>query len=123
MKRTLARLGWLPLIATGAVFVCVYVAWVAAYWQLGRRPMPSMDDPKFIGGAATAVYDVAGWVILASLVMWVVGMIAAAVMTLLPRTENRRSWTLQFVGGFSMIVLCLLFVRYSPGDACSWFLD
>lgn len=123
MKRQITWLGWLPIVSTGVVFTSVYIAWVAAYFQLGRRPMPSMDDPKFIGGPATAVYNAMGWIILISLATWIVGMGMNIVMSLLPRTENRGAWTLKFVGGFAMVALYLLFIRFSPGEAGSWFLD
>lgn len=64
MKHHKSWVGWFPLFSVGAVITSVYIAWFAAYAQLGRRPMPSMDDPRFIGGTSTAVYGVANWVML-----------------------------------------------------------
>ena len=123
MKHRLSWIGWLPLSAIGVVLMAVYVSWFVAYSQLGRRPMPSMDDPKFIGGMSTAVYNIVAWVILVSLVMWAVGMITNVVISLLPRTEERMNWILKAASGVAAIVLLFVMMRYSPGDACSWILD
>ena len=35
------------------------VNWVIASWQLGRPAQPYVDDPKYIGGVAEAVYTAA----------------------------------------------------------------
>ena len=123
MKHRLSWIGWLPLSAIGVVLMAVYVSWFVAYSQLGRRPMPSMDDPKFIGGMSTAVYNIVAWVILVSLVMWAVGMITNVVISLLPRTEERMNWILKAASGIAAIFLLFVMMRYSPGDACSWILD
>lgn len=123
MKYRLSWIGWIPLSAIGVVLMAVYVSWFVAYSQLGRRPMPSMDDPKFIGGMSTAVYNIVAWFILVSLVMWAVGMITNVVISLLPRTEERMNWILKAASGIVAIFLLFVMMRYSPGDACSWILD
>ena len=123
MKRRFAWIGWLPVSAIGVLLTAVYVAWLVAYSQLGRRPMPSMDDPKFIGGMSTGVYHVAAWFIQAALVVWVLGMVTSLVISFLPRTENRADWIFRTAGGLLAMIFLLAMVRYSPGDACSWILD
>lgn len=85
--------------------------------------MPSMDDPKFIGGMSTAVSNVVGWVILVSLVVWAAGMITNVVISLLPRTGKRMSWVFKAASGIAAIFILIVMVRYSPGDACNWILD
>ena len=123
MKHRFSWIGWVPPSAIGVVLAAVYVSWFAAYSQLGRRPMPSMDDPKFIGGMSTAIYNVVAWVILFSLVVWAVGMVANVVISFLPRTEKRMGWVIKTASGLAALAFLFVMVRYSPGDACSWILD
>jgi hypothetical protein len=123
MKHRLSWIGWLPPSAIGVVLMAVYASWFVAYSQLGRRPIPSMDDPKFIGGMSTVVYNIVAWVVLVSLIMWAVGMITNIVTSLLPRTEERMNWILKSAIGMASFFLLFVMMRYSPGDACSWILD
>ena len=123
MKHRLSWIGWVPLAAVGVILIAVYVSWFAAYYQLGRRPLPSMDDPKFIGGTSTAIYEIVAWVILVSLVLWALGMITNVVIAVLPRTEKRRPWLLGIAGGIVGLSVLVAMMRYSPGNACSWILD
>jgi hypothetical protein len=123
MNAKLSWIGWMPIGSLGAAVTAVYVAWFAAMSQLGRSPVPSMDDPKFIGGFATAVYHVMSWIVLLAVATWIVGMLATSIVSLLPRTEGRRGWIVKCAFGAMAIPLLFLIVRYSPGDACNWFLD
>jgi hypothetical protein len=72
---------------------------------------------------STAVYNIVGWVILVSLVVWAAGMITNVVISLLPRTEKRMSWILKAASGIAAISILFVMVRYSPGDACIWIID
>ena len=63
------------------------------------------------------------WIILAALVVWVIGMIATLVISLLPTTENRTSWMFKAASGLLAMIFLFVMVRYSPGDACNWILD
>ena len=123
MSTRISWIGWMPIGSLGAAVAAVYVAWFAAMTHLGRRPVPSIDDPKFIGGFSTSVYHVAAWVVLLAVAAWIIGMIATSIASLLPRTEKRGRWIVQFVCGALAIPLLFWIVRYSPGDACNWFLD
>jgi hypothetical protein len=98
MHKYTKLLGWMPVVAPAAVAVLVYFSWAVAFWQLGRRPAPSMDDPKYIGGLST---QVSSW----------------------PKITHRGWWWRQFALGFAAIVLLVFSARYSPGNAVSWFLD
>jgi hypothetical protein len=61
----------------------MYAAWVVAGWQLGRPAKPYVDDPKYIGGVAEAVYTAAMLFLLgpvpASPVLAVAGLLALGV--------------------------------------------
>jgi len=82
-----------------------------------------MDDPKDVGGFSAVVYDVMTWVVLASVVVWVAGMIANLVASFLPGTEQRKSWVIKAGCGLAGVLLLFVMLRQSPGDACTWFLD
>jgi hypothetical protein len=123
MHKYTKLLGWMPVVAPAAVAVLVYFSWAVAFWQLGRRPAPSMDDPKYIGGLSTQVSSWAWQGILVLLVLWALGMISVAVAGSLPKITHRGWWWRQFALGFAAIVLLVFSARYSPGNAVSWFLD
>jgi Na+/H+-translocating membrane pyrophosphatase len=123
MKHRYSWIGWVPAAAVGVVITAVYVSWFTAYSQLGRRPMPSADDPKFIGGWSTSVTNAMTWVILVSLVIWAIGMITNLVISILARTEDKTNWMFKTVSGMIALLLLLVLARFSPGDACVWIVD
>src|SRR5690606_30352962 len=54
---------WVPAASAALMLVAVYGSWAVAWAQLGRRPRPSMDDPRHIGGLATDVHTFSVWMI------------------------------------------------------------
>ena len=123
MKLASKIVGWAPLWAVLLIVAAVYGAWGTAFLQLGRRPLPSMDDPKYIGGIATQISSAAGILVLLLLVCWILTMCANAVLVVRPRVMDRRWWLVRCAYGLAAMLLLLLSVRHSPGEALTWFLD
>lgn len=101
--------------------VAVYCSWAVAYLQLGRRPQPSRDDPKGIGGLATDVYTLCVWVIGILAAIWAITLLLRLARAGSPEAERRRGRVPDFILGFTAIGLpfCLLFLH----DAIAWFID
>ncbi|PTY01658.1 hypothetical protein DB347_22740 [Opitutaceae bacterium EW11] len=123
MKLTTRILGWIPLGAVLLIVALVYGAWATAFVQLGRRPLPSMDDPKYIGGISTLISNASTILILVLLVCWILAMCANAVIAVHPRVTDKRWWLVRFAYGLIAMLLLLLSVRHSPGEALTWFID
>jgi hypothetical protein len=123
MTKKVSMLGWMPVALPAVILILVYFAWTVAFIQLGRRPLPSMDDPKYIGGVATQVYAVVSAAIVVLFFGWLFGTVSVAIVGLLPKTLDRWRWWLKVVLGLSTMVLLVGLTRFSPGGACEWFLD
>ena len=123
MKLTSRILGWTPLASVLLIVAAVYGAWAAAFIQLGRRPLPSMDDPKYIGGISTLVSNASSILVLVLLVCWILAMCANAVIAVHPRVTNKRWWLVRSAYGLTAMLLLLLSIRHSPGEALTWFID
>lgn len=85
--------------------------------------MPSMDDPKDIGGISSDVSDFVSLLILPLLVLWAVSILTVAGVGLLPKTTERKWWCWRLATGLAAMMVLLLSIRLSPGDALSWILD
>lgn len=123
MRRALSWVGWMPAVSPAVIVIAVYVAWYAAYAQLGRLPVASMDDPKYIGGMSTAVFKLMSWLILLAFGGWTAGFVTTLVGSLLPRTERRARWIAKASIGFAALAMVVLLARFSPGNAFAWILD
>jgi hypothetical protein len=62
---------WASSLQPAVVLSYLYVTWATAWWVLGHRPRPSLDDPKFISPVVDAPYEmfafslILGWMICA----------------------------------------------------------
>ena len=78
MLSKLKLVGWLPLLAPTSIVLLVYVAWSVAFLQLGRAPMVSADDPKFMGGISGVLNRISANLVVTMLVFWIFSIIGAA---------------------------------------------
>lgn len=101
--------------------IAIYCSWAVAYTQLGRRPRPSMDDPKYIGGFATDFSTFCVWLIYILAAIWVVAVILRLRSVASPEQEQRSGRFLDFILGAIAVGLpfSLLFLH----DAIAWFID
>lgn len=128
MIRKIRLLAWVPLASVVLMFAAVYASWAVAYGQLERRPRPSADDPKAIGGFSTDLYDFSAPLVSVLLITWAVTSLFAFAMGI--REMGMRSKTMQpgrwwfgFAAGVIPIFLLIVVVRHSPGEAMEWFFD
>lgn len=121
--KKISMLRWMPPVLPVLILAVVYGAWGVAFLQLGRRPIPSMDDPKYIGGLSTQFTDATSILILVLLVAWGFSLLASAIIGVLPRTTERGRRGMQFVLGVVSMALLLALIRFSPGGALAWFMD
>ena len=123
MKPAYKILGWTPPLAAVATLALVYTSWAVAYWQLGRRPRPSMDDPSDIGGLSTQVTNYVSSAVYVTLLLWAISMIAVLCVVLWPKSSERNWWLKRFGVGLVSMALLFLSMHHSPGNAVMWFLD
>ncbi len=109
-------IAWLyPLLLVGSL----YGTWLVAWYSLGHRPRPSLDDPKSIGPAVDVCYP------LFSLLL--VGFPAALLFGLFYQLlAAGRPWPLKTffalltIGIWSMTIV---FLRWDPWLVAEWYLD
>jgi hypothetical protein len=123
MTRMLPLLRWVPVASVALMIVAVYFSWVVAYWQLGRRPQPSWDDPKYIGGFSSDVHYYCWKFILVMLAIGAISSLLVMVMGSLPKTKQRGRWWLGLAAGLIAFGLLIPLARWSPASAIEWFLD
>jgi hypothetical protein len=125
MKGRDRLIAWAPMTSVALMLVAIYSSWAVAYAQLGRKPLPSSDDPRSIGGLSTDWYNFCLAFVFALLAVWFVTSILACVAADSPKSEQRSRWlvgitaSLMVVGPF--LLLFLMFT--SPGNAIGWFVD
>lgn len=95
MTKQISWIGWIPISSFGLIIISMYLNWIVASVQLGRRAVPSMDDPKAIGGFATSVYNATSWMIMLLVGVWILGLLISIVVALLPKVEERRNWIIK----------------------------
>lgn len=123
MTRLLPLLRWTPVASVALMLVAVYFSWVVAFWRLGRRPQPSWDDPKYIGGFSSDLHYACWKVILVLAATWAVSSLVVMLVGSLPKTKQRGGWWLGFAAGLVAFGLLIPLARFSPGSAVEWFLD
>ncbi|MGC4073018.1 MAG: hypothetical protein QM760_10940 [Nibricoccus sp.] len=120
MKKVIS---WTPVVSASAVLGVIYLVWLAACWQLGRRPVPMMDDPAYVGGLVDRVLGWTDNALIAFLFCYAAGTAFSAVVLCLPKTKDRKSWARNVAVALLCGVMLLILVEHSPASAVQWYLD
>ncbi len=108
-----------PLIAV----VLVYFCWLLGWILLGHRPRPSIDDPKYIGGAMDFVYNI-GLLLVVLLPPMSVGGLALAILCPIRSLRERRFGKLVITLANAFMFYCVWeLVKLDPGRVFEWFFD
>jgi hypothetical protein len=104
------------------VVAAFYLTWFAAWAALGRRPRPSIDDPKTISILVDAPYFTTGVLFVTSPAAVICGLAA-----IVAHDRARRSLTFWTVVR-SVLFLALwggaiVLLRWDPFDVMNWFMD
>lgn len=108
-----------PAFATASIYLC----WLAAWWTLGHRPRPSVDDPKLIGGLVDVIYPIS---FLMFFTFPLVGISVFFFAMLCPIRSIRRSRIASGVIVLASFVLyfgSIMLMRRDPGDVLFWWFD
>jgi hypothetical protein len=114
---------WMPAGSAVAALGTVYVVWLVAYWQLGHRPVPMMNDPAYVGGFVDVPLVWADRTIIALLFCWMAGVVISVISVCLPKTKDLKWWAKNLVAAALSALLILVMIESSPGSAVQWYMD
>ncbi len=101
-----------------------YFLWLLAWWELKRRPIPMLDDPKSIGGLVSAFYLLPVLMLMALPVLWPLGFVAGFMMPAAQPRGKLHERILFLLGLYFLLsVVVLLLMREDPGRVIEWYLD
>jgi hypothetical protein len=124
---TAARRAWTPadsryavlsLFLSVAPVVLMSIEWAVAWICLGRRPVPSVDDPGEIEGLPSVL----GWLTGASLVLLPVTLLAVPLAWAIHRGESRIGKIL-VVSTLLLALSSMVILRSDPLGITSWWFD
>src|SRR5688572_20939701 len=101
-----------------------YATWVVAWFSLGHRPRPNLDDPKFIGGLIDLAHVIPGLLAIGLPVLTPLGLAASFCCPIRARNGSRFKQSIALA--FLYFVLCtvaLLVLRADPGRVVEWWID
>ena len=117
---------WLSCLYSTVITAALYLTWSVAWYQLGHRPVPSVNDPKYISVAVSLLYDCTCFVLGSYDHAW--RTVALLVPTALGCSVLRRRRLT--VGGALLLtippilwVLTINLLIRDPGQVVYWFND
>lgn len=123
VDKTLSIAFWIAVASSAIIPVLMYANWLVAGYQLHRRPVPMHDDPKVIGGIASAMYSVSspltvflGWTLVCA-----IGLLL--LITVWPRQFDRKNAIKKLCVSVGSALLVLLIFKCDPCRAVEWYVD
>jgi hypothetical protein len=108
-----------PVIATFSV----YFYWIVAWFLLGHRPRPSVDDPKEVGWAMGYVYNIVLIMVVLLPPMSVSGL-ALAILCPIRSLRKRRFGRVMIVVANALLAFSVWKLgTLDPGQVFEWFID
>jgi hypothetical protein len=100
----------------------VYAVWLIAWFTLGRRPRPLLDDPKHIGG----VVDFAHTTTIFCFMLAPPALFAGLLASISLRFVSKAPWRVALFW-FSAValswILAVIYARLDPGRVVAWYVD
>lgn len=114
---------WTAVASSAIILFAVYSNWLVARFQLGHTPVPMSDDPKIIGGAASAMHSV-GWP-LTGIAGWmlVVAIGILILLSLFPGQCDRRNTIGKFCVSLGAGLFVLVLLKWDPRQVMQWYFD
>jgi len=121
MKRTMKAVAGYILLYPVLLPLTFYLAWAAGRFELGHWPVPSLDDPKYIGG----LVDVTYWIVSATLFGFPVCVISIGFLLLwsFSRVPERKSYAFYSLAGLVLLLVMVAFMRWDPHRVVEWYFD
>ena len=120
VKRSAVTLGCYPPL----LLACVYGAWLGAWVVLGRRPVPSFDDPDSIHPAVTGLAWVSIVGLIAAVPAWLAYTVLVGVLYVRRATPYRRlTLTAYLALGVLPWTPVLFVIDQDPGHVLEWLVD
>jgi hypothetical protein len=105
----------------------LYATWLTAWFVLGHRPRPSLDDPKFISPLVSFPHGLTWLLIVGIVPALTICIIFVLVSAYLCISRRERGWV---VGTMSVLVVppllwssALVVLGWDPGNVVYWFMD
>jgi hypothetical protein len=105
-----------------ALVASPYAAWLTAWMSLGRRPLPSIDDPSGISTAVDVVYY-AGGLLLVFFPLAIGGGLAALIHRTTMTGLSMRSAVAELALYAALWTAAISFLRWDPAQIMAWYMD
>ena len=103
------------------LLTALYGQWLLSWLLLGHRPVPSIDDPKYIGGASWMSY-VTGIALVGFVPVGCVALVLNALHAVVhPQTLSRQ--LMRIVVTVALWFATLVLLRSDPGRVVEWWFD
>lgn len=106
------------------IVLSFYAVWLLAWYELGHRPRPMLDDPKSIGGMLTVLYYLPGIFLMVGPIFALLGLascfLAPGRMKLDSRVFFGFALTVVYVG---LWTLTTNFLWWDPHQVVEWWFD
>ncbi len=123
LHKTVSFAFWIAVASSAVIFFAIYANWLVAAFQLHRRPVPIHDDPKLIGGIASALYSIgvplvnfAGWTLI-----FATGTLI--LISVWPQQFDRRSAIRKLCVSVGAALLLLAIFKWDPAQVVEWYAD
>lgn len=123
IDKTVSSAFWIAVASSAVIFFGVYANWLVAWSQLHHRPVPMSDDPKAIGGIASAMYSVSFPLI--GFASWTL-VFATGILILIsvwPQQFNRRNAISKLCVSLGIALLVFLTFKWDPWHVLEWYAD
>lgn len=123
IDKTVSPAFWIAVASSAVIFFAIYANWLVAGFQLHRRPVPMHDDPKLIGGIASAMYavsspliDFAGWTL-----VFATGLLI--LICVWPQQFDRRNAIKKLCLSVGIALLVFAIFIWDPWQVANWYFD
>lgn len=121
------RPGWLPIVANvTAAYPLVALAllhfeWLCAWLVLGRRPVPSLDDPNGIAGVAI-LHGVVGLLFFGTPAAFVTAVVST-LMYVHDRMPSAAAGVSRLVAALIGLPVLIALLKWDPCEIAQWWID
>jgi hypothetical protein len=108
----------ISLLLGVAPILFILLEWAVAWWTLGHRPVPMVDDPERVGGLVPFLHGLSAFSLLSLILIF-----PWASLHWIGRHGSSRTGQLVALGCFLLPLSTLVVLRFSSFEPIGWWLD